>query len=133
MSAEDEMARYVWIGFAVWLFATVAIRFGGGGILPTGPGLRFGILLAVTALVIGAAISLLVRRIPAREVRLEAAVLLVLPGILLDTGSVLWFPAVFPNLPAGAGLPFAALLLWAYGIALLAGLLAKPGAPEIVG
>src|SRR5262249_50780956 len=133
MRAEDEMARYVWIGFAVWLFATVAIRLGGGAILPTGPGLRFGIVLVVTALVIGAAISSLVRRISAREARLEAAVLLVLPGILLDPPGVLWFPAVSPTLPAGAGLPFAALLLWAYGIALLAALLAKPGVPEIVG
>jgi hypothetical protein len=127
------MKRYLWIGLAVWLFATLAIRFGGGGIFPTSPGLRFAILLVLTALVIGAAISLLVRQIPTRDRALRAAVLVVLPGILLDTGSVLWFPAVFPNLPAGAGMPFAALLLWAYGIALLAGVLAKPGAPEIVG
>ncbi|HKF42488.1 MAG TPA: DUF5367 family protein [Thermoanaerobaculia bacterium] len=126
------MKRYLWIGLAIWLFATLAIRFGGGGIFPTAPGLRFAILMAVTALVIGAAVAYLVRQVRKPENRLRAAVLVVLPGILLDTGSVLWFPRVFPNLPRDAGMPFAALLLWAYGIALLAGVLAKPGASEIV-
>lgn len=42
--------------------------------------------------------------------------------MLLDAASVLWFSTVFPNLPASAGMPFASLLLWAYGIALLAGI-----------
>jgi hypothetical protein len=90
------------------------------------------LLFAATGIVTGAAISSLLRPIPTREGRIEAAVLVVLPGILLDTASVLWFPSVFPNLPPSAGLPFAALLLWAYGIALLAGALSKPDAPEFV-
>lgn len=84
----------------------------------------------VTTLVIGSAISLLVCSLPTREAGLRATVLVVLPGILLDTGSVLWFPAVFPNLPASAGMPFASLLLWAYGVALLAALWPRRRGPS---
>src|SRR5215813_4348396 len=126
------MKRYVWIGFTAWLVATLAIRFGGGRILFQGGGVRLAILFAATAVGMGIAIPALLRPIPTREGRLEAALLVVLPGILLDTASVLWFPAVFPNLPPSAGMPFAALLLWAYGIALLAGALSKPAGPEFV-
>ena len=126
------MKRYVWIGFTAWLVATLAIRFGGGRIFSQAGGVRLAVLFAATAIVIGVAIPWVLRPIPSREGRIEAAVLLVLPGILLDTASLLWFPSVFPNLPPSAGLPFAALLLWAYGIALLAGALSKPDVPEFV-
>ena len=125
------MKRYVWIGFTAWLVATLAIRLVGDRIFQA-RGLGLALLFAATAIAVGAAVSSLLRPIPTREARLEAAVLLVLPGILLDTGSVLWFSAVFPNLPPSAGMPFAALLLWAYAIALLAGALSKPGGEEFV-
>lgn len=125
------MKRYVWIGFTAWLVATLAIRLGGDRILQA-RGLGLAILFAATAIAVGTAVSSLLRPIPTREARLEAAVLIVLPGILLDTASVLWFPAVFRNLPPAAGMPFAALLLWAYGIALLAGALSKPDGAEFV-
>ncbi len=116
------MRRFLWIGLAVWFIATLAIRLAGERVFRPDGSAHLAILFAATALVIGAAISLLVRGLPTREAGLRAAVLVVLPGILLDTGSVLWFPAVFPNLPASAGMPFASLLLWAYGVALLAGI-----------
>ena len=119
------MKRYFWIGFGVWLAATLAIRFAGGTLFGTNGGIRLVVLFVSTTIVVGAAIRFFLRPLPTADARLRAAVLIVLPGILLDTGSVLWFPAVFPNLPAAAGMPFAALLLWAYGIALLAG--AFPG------
>ena len=125
------MRRYVWIGFTLWLVTTLAIRFGGGRIFQL-RGAGLAILFAATAIGIWFAISQLLQPIPTREGRLEAAILVVLPGILLDTASVLWFSSVFPNLPPSAAMPFAALLLWAYGIALLAGALSKPDAPEFV-
>lgn len=116
------MQRFVWIGLAAWLAATLAICAAGERVFRTGDSTKLGLLFGVTALIIAVPISLLVRRLPSRDAGLRAAVLIVLPGMLLDIGSILWFRAVFPNLPASAGTPFAALLLWAYGIALLAGL-----------
>jgi hypothetical protein len=115
------MRRFVWIGLAVWLLATLAIRLWGQSVFRTRSAAEFALLFGVTAVVIAVPISLLVRRLPTREAGLRAVALIALPGMLLDTGSVLWFRSVFPNLPEMAGMPFAALLLWAYAIALLAG------------
>jgi hypothetical protein len=115
------MRRFVWIGLAVWLFATLAIRLWGQYVFRTRSAAEWALLFGVTAVVIAVPISVLVRRLPSGEAGLRAAVLVALPGLLLDTGSVLWFHTVFPNLPESAGMPFAALLLWAYAIALLAG------------
>jgi hypothetical protein len=116
------MRRFVWIGLVVWVVATLAIRLAGERVFRTGNWSQWGLLFGVTALIIAVPVYLLARRLPTRDAGLRAVVLLVLPGMLLDTGSVFWFRAVFPNLPDSAGMPFASLLLWAYGIALLAGL-----------
>jgi len=115
------MRRFLWIGLGVWLVATLAIRLAGQHVLRAGSSTQLALLFAVTAVVIAVLVSRLVRRLPTQDAGLRAAVLIVLPGLLLDTGSVLWFRSVFPNLPEMAGMSFAALLLWAYAIALLAG------------
>jgi hypothetical protein len=121
------MRRFVWIGLAVWLAATLAVRLAGGRVFRPGNPAGLVLLFGATALVIAVFLFRLVRALPSPESGLRAAVLIVLPGLLLDTGSVLWFRSVFPNLPDSAGMPFAALLLWCYGIALLAALLAGKG------
>ncbi len=115
------MRRFVWIGLAVWLLATLVVRLWGQSVFRSGSTAKWALLFGLTAVAIAVPISVLARRLPTREAGLRAAVLIVLPGLLLDTGSVLWFRSVFPNLPEMAGMPFAALLLWAYAIALLAG------------
>jgi hypothetical protein len=115
------MRRFVWIGLAVWLLATLAIRLWGQSVFRARSAAEWTLLFGLTAVAIAAPISLLVRGMPTREAGLRAAVFVVLPGMLLDTGSVLRFRSVFPNLPEEARMPFAALLLWAYAIALLAG------------
>jgi hypothetical protein len=127
------MSRFVWMGLAIWLTATLAIRFLGQHLFRAGDGTRVAILFGLTALAISVPISLLVRRLPTRDAALRAVVLIVLPGLLLDTGSVYWFGVVFPNLPDSVGLPFAALLLWAYGVALLAAAWPRKGADLAAG
>jgi hypothetical protein len=113
------MRRFFWIGFAVWFVATLAIRAAGQLVLRAGDSTRLAVVFGVTAVVIAVFLSGVVRSLPTRDAGLRAAVLVVLPGLLLDSGSVLWSRVVFPNLPDSAGMLFAALLLWAYGIALL--------------
>ena len=113
------MRRFLWIGLAVWFAATLALRLAGQFVFRGGGSLRLAILFGVTAVVIAVFLYRVVRSLPSRDAGLRAAVLIVVPGLLLDAGSVLWFRAVFPNLPDSAGMLFASLLLWAYGIALL--------------
>jgi predicted membrane protein len=115
------MMRFVWIGLCAWLVATVAIRSTGGQVFRAGTPVHAALLFGLTALAIALPIFLLVRRLPSRDAGLRAVALIILPGMLLDAGSVLWFRSVFPNMPDSAGMPFASLLLWAYGIALLTG------------
>jgi hypothetical protein len=116
------MRRFLWIGLAVWLVATIAIRLAGEHIFRAGSSIHSALLFVVTAVAIAVPIFLLTRRLPSRDAGLRAAAWIILPGMLLDAGSVLWFRAVFPNLPDSAGMLFASLLLWAYGIALLTAL-----------
>ena len=116
------MRRFVWIGLVVWLVATLAVRLAGEHLFRSRSGALWALLFAVTALVIAVPVFQLARSLPTREASLRAVVLLVLPGMLLDAGTVFWVRSVFPNLPDSAGTPFASLLLWAYGIALLAAL-----------
>jgi len=116
------MKRFVWIGLGIWLVATVALRLAGGFLFAERTGNRTALLYAVTGFAIAFFISRLARALPSPNVALRAVVLVVVPGLLLDAGSVLWFDRVFPNVPESAGRPFASILLWCYGVALLVGL-----------
>ena len=127
------MRRFLWLGLAIWLVATLAIRVSGERLFPAQGGNPSVLLFALTALAIAVPVSLLARSLPSRDAALRATVLLVLPGILLDTGSVLWFRVIFPNLPDSARAPFASLLLWAYGIALAAALGRRKDLPSAIG
>jgi len=119
------MGKFVWIGLAIWAAATGLLRLAGGHWLSGEDPARLSVLFAATAVAIALPVAGLARGLPTREGALRAVVVVVLPGILLDAESVLWFRRVFPNLPESAGRPFASLLLWAYGVALLTGLLAS--------
>jgi len=53
------------------------------------------------------------------EHRALAAIALVAPGMLLDTITTIWFPRVFPNLPASAAGLFGGWLLFCNIVVLL--------------
>lgn len=117
---RGSMARFLAIGFAVWFAATLTFRFFGQVFFkPDSPGSMALLFLAVAVLIVSGVAALL------SEYRADpggaalASVALVLPGILLDVFSTLFFRAVLPNLdPAGAA-NFGALMLWGYGLALV--------------
>jgi Family of unknown function (DUF5367) len=46
-----------------------------------------------------------------------------LPGMVLDVFSVLFFSQIFPNLSPKAVQPFSALLLWGYAVVLMTALI----------
>jgi hypothetical protein len=100
------MKRLAYAGFAIWLAATIALRLAGQWIFhaDTVPGVA--VLLVVSAV--------LMWRLPrgifsamriAREDYAVGAIVLVAPGMLLDTISAVAFSRVFPNIaPEAAGL-----------------------------
>jgi hypothetical protein len=114
------MKRLAFAGFAIWLAATIALRLAGQWVIRPGTALDVAILLTVS--------GGLMYRLPRALFKIFSiasaeyavgAIVLVAPGMLLDTASAIWFPRVFPNIaPESAGL-FGGWLLFCNVIALL--------------
>jgi len=111
-------------GFLIWAVATIALRLAGQFVFGwSGSGVL--LFLVSLPLMIAVAVVLLQRyRLP--EQRALAAIALVAPGMLLDTISAIWFPAIFPNIrPDAAGL-FGGWLLFCNVVVLLTAVLFRP-------
>lgn len=116
--------RFLGIGFLLWLIATIAFRLIGQYLLDsTNTALAIGLFIATLPLMIIVTTAVYVwQQVKAIE-RPKAALLLALPGMLLDVGSVLFFPIVFPNIDPNANVLFASLMLWGYSSILITGVL----------
>lgn len=115
---------FLGIGFLGWLIATIAFRLVGQYLLdPTNVNLPIGVFLAtpLVAVIVMTGIYLW-QQVKAIE-RPKAALLIAVPGMLLDVVSVLYFPTVFPNIDPSANILFAGLMLWGYSSILLTGFL----------
>ncbi len=111
-------------GFLIWAIATVALRLAGQYVFRAG---GTGVLLLVVTLplMIGVALVLLRGyRIP--EQRALAAIVLVAPGMILDTVSAMWFSTVFPNIRADAAGLFGGWLLFCNVVVLLTAVSMRP-------
>jgi hypothetical protein len=97
--------KFIAFGSAIWLAATLALRFGGQWILLDQHWPRITLLFAVSFVLM----SIVVRRacVGARLPRKEwliGAVSLLLPTLILDPFSSAFFPIIFPNMaPENAG------------------------------
>jgi Family of unknown function (DUF5367) len=93
------------VGFAVWLVGTLAVRLGGPACLPGRTPAAWLSLYVVSAVAMGGlsrAVCIWGRIPPADRPR--AVTTLILPTLMLDACSALFYPHVFPNLdPASAG------------------------------
>jgi hypothetical protein len=110
---------FLW-GLFLWFVGTLAFRLVGQFILVADRPFLLLLTFAATVPVMAAAIYPIYSRkkiSPSR--RPLAAIFTVLPGMVLDVFSVLFFPVVFPNLAPSAVVPFSAILLWGYSILLL--------------
>jgi Kef-type K+ transport system membrane component KefB len=106
MDSHLTMRRALFIGLLLWFVGTIAIRLIGQHALPTHNIARIVILYAVSFVLMVVVVPRICRRLKFDKERwFEAATLLILPTLLLDPFSCVFFPAVFPNLdPAAAGL-----------------------------
>lgn len=119
------MTRLAYAGFAIWLAATIALRLAGQWVIRPGSAREILVLLAVSGVLmyqLPRGLFAAMRVAPADYAR--GAILLVAPGMLLDTISAIWFARVFPNIaPDAAGL-FGGWLLFCNVIALISAALA---------
>ncbi|MGJ1360526.1 DUF5367 domain-containing protein [Sphingobacterium spiritivorum] len=108
------------IGFLIWLLATIAFRVAGQYFFITDSAVVLSILYIIVVPVLG-----LVTVFTCRKFRLTglenvaAGVLLVLPGMLIDTFVIQFFGSIFPNMPASNASTFGSWLMWAYTIVLI--------------
>jgi hypothetical protein len=114
------MRRCLLTGFAIWLGATIALRFTGQYILYPSS------LVAVAALLLASfpLMAFIARRICADAAlpRAEwpaAGIFLVMPTLVLDTFSTVFFPIVYPNIPQEAAGLFGGWMLCCCAGALL--------------
>lgn len=115
------------IGFTVWLLATLIFRIAGQYFFITNStsimlALYLGLIPAL-----GLISTLVFKRFNLGQLdSLKAAVIMVLPGMLLDTICVKFFGEVFPNMQESDGKTFGSWLMFAYSIILISALFRKP-------
>lgn len=109
------------VGFVVWLLATVIFRLAGHlFFLDEEPAILALIWLATVIAMLALALLLFRWQRLGRAQRFEAAVLMVISGMVLDAFITEGFATVFPNMSADAAGSFGAWLLLAYASVLLA-------------
>ncbi|HEV7424844.1 MAG TPA: DUF5367 family protein [Thermoanaerobaculia bacterium] len=111
-------------GFLIWAVTTIALRLAGQYVFR---GSAIPLLIITLPVMIAVAIAVL-RRYRLPEQRALAAVALVAPGMLLDTISAIWFPAIFPNIRADAAGAFGGWLLFCNVVVLLTAVTYRPAA-----
>lgn len=117
-------STFLLVGFVAWFAATVGLRLGGQYVFDPGAPLVVAAVYVGTVPGMTALALVLFRWQGVRgAARTQAAVALVLPGMLLDVFAVAWFGTVFPNMAPGAANYFGGQILLAYGSVLLTGLL----------
>jgi hypothetical protein len=119
------MKRLTFAGFAIWLAATIGLRFAGQWLIRPGTLVGVALLLAVSGVLMYRLPRLLftLLRIDRSDYTL-GAILLVAPGMLLDTISAIWFSRVFPNMPTESAGLFGGWLLFCNVVALLSAAIA---------
>ena len=121
------MTRCLIVGLIGWLVGTLAIRFLGQFLLRPDSPLAIALLLAASF-----PLMALLARTVCKDASLPperwavGAIMLILPTLMLDTFSTLFFPLVYPNLPEQAAGLFAGWMLWSCAGALV-GVNVKPG------
>lgn len=108
------------IGFLIWLLATLAFRLAGQYFFITESSIVLTILYAalIPAMTIISIVTFKKFKLSGLE-NVAAAVLMVLPGMIIDTFVIQFFEDLFPNMPASRAATFGSWLMWAYSIVLV--------------
>jgi hypothetical protein len=104
--------RLILIGFVVWLAATLFLRVRGQNLLAPDHDLKLAVIFLLSFPLMALLIRRLCSDLPRREDQFTAAISILLPTLLLDPFSSVFFRMVFPNIaPEMAGV-FGGWMLW---------------------
>jgi len=125
------MRFWISLGFLLWLAATIVFRLWGGPLIDPGQPLIWLSFIVIVPLILLTLRALFRARKLSSPERPRAAMLVAIPGMLLDLFSVAFHDLVFPGLPQAHLHLFFVWLLWAYSLILLGGLLGQnEGQPQ---
>jgi len=117
---------FISIGFIIWLGATLIIQNYGHMIFrPNEAMFAFGLYLVTAIGIIFIARFLFSWQKLEQTQYFQAAILLALPGMILDSIIMVSFQSIFPNLAASTDSALASWLLWAYAFVLISGFIRK--------
>ena len=121
------IARWMIIGFVLWLVITLAFRFVGQDIFTTGPKGGISWLFMTLPFVMFALTWFLLKLFKVNPSdRSEAASIFAVPGLLIGIYEINSFQHVFPELAsADLGAPFAALMFACYAAVIIAGIVSS--------
>jgi Family of unknown function (DUF5367) len=118
------MSFFIFLGFLYWLVASLVLRFVGQYFLnPENLSMMILLFVAMVPLMAIAIYPLYHQRKITFSERPLAAIYLMLPGMVLDVFSVLFFSQIFPNLLPEAIKLFSALLFWGYAVGFMTALI----------
>jgi hypothetical protein len=119
------IARWMIVGFILWLAVTLSFRFVGQDVFRGGTEGVSWLFLTLPPIIFAATYALLrLLRVDPSD-RSEAASIFAVPGFLIGIYEINSFSVVFPNLQASLSNQFAALMFACYAAAILAGILSS--------
>lgn len=115
---------FLGIGFLIWLLATLAFRVAGQYFFITESPIVLTILYlaVIPALALISAVTFKKFNLIGLE-NVLAGVLMVLPGMIIDTFVIQFFEDIFPNMPSTRAATFGSWLMWAYSAVLVTGVI----------
>ena len=114
------------VGFSIWLLATIVFRTAGQYFFLTDrPVVGIILYIAVVPLLGFIANYVFNKYQLTKPQAIHSAVIMVLPGMVLDAFCTEFFAHVFPNMPENRAASFGAWLMWAYASVLVFGLTRK--------
>lgn len=120
-------------GLAVWFGVAVLVRLTGHVLLsPENPVVVIGFFGATVPLMAAVTYPVYRRLELGTRTRPRAAVVMSLPGMVLDVGLLIGAPVVFPRMATAAVVNFGAILLFGYAVVLLTGFVPRAGTDRSV-
>jgi hypothetical protein len=119
------IARWMIIGFVIWLVIALAFRMVGETVFTAGPGGVSWLFLTMPLVLFGLTYALLKGLKVASGDRCEAAAIFAVPGLLIGIYMINSFRFVFPNLDPSLSLSFASLMFASYAAVIIAGIVSS--------
>ncbi|MEA5625953.1 DUF5367 domain-containing protein [Nostoc sp. UHCC 0251] len=117
---------FIFLGFLIWLTATVILRLWGQVILIPDNNLVMGLNFLWSLLFLPLIVYGVIRWQNVKpQQRINVALCLGIPGMLLDVPTTYFFPQAFPNMSVAVDRLYGGWLLWGYAIVFLTGVISS--------